>query len=379
MDLIIRLQVYIVSLSVLLIIYIQLKEESESYSVHDQLFRYMVVSTIATLVFEAISWSADGKLGTVAYIINMSVNILLFMTNTIPLTLWTLYIVETTNSHKGPIIKGLLIMKTLVIINMLMALSAPINQKYFYIDANNVYHRGEWSIIGNMVHVILIIVSFLIISHNWDKVNQKNRRPILLFTVPPTIGFIVQTMYYGTSLVWPGATISILMSYIMLQSQVVKVDYLTGLYNRRELDSYIDRKIRNLPKSKKFAGVMIDLDDFKKINDQYGHSVGDKAIKTAASLIKRSFKKDDFVARYGGDEFVIILDIKEEQEMSHKVQHLKRQFELFNKEKEDVFRLEISVGYGIYTWGDGQGDEFLHHLDQLMYENKKERKSRKEG
>jgi len=379
LDLIIRLQVYIVSLSVLLIIYIQLKEESESYSVHDQLFRYMVVSTIATLVFEAISWSADGKLGTVAYIINMSVNILLFMTNTIPLTLWTLYIVETTNSHKGPIIKGLLIMKTLVIINMLMALSAPINQKYFYIDANNVYHRGEWSIIGNMVHVILIIVSFLIISHNWDKVNQKNRRPILLFTVPPTIGFIVQTMYYGTSLVWPGATISILMSYIMLQSQVVKVDYLTGLYNRRELDSYIDRKIRNLPKSKKFAGVMIDLDDFKKINDQYGHSVGDKAIKTAASLIKRSFKKDDFVARYGGDEFVIILDIKEEQEMSHKVQHLKRQFELFNKEKEDVFRLEISVGYGIYTWGDGQGDEFLHHLDQLMYENKKERKSRKEG
>ena len=373
LDLIVRLQVYILSLSVLLILYIQLREESQLYSVRDRLFRYLILSTMITLILEAITWSLDGNPGTIAYRVNVISNTLLFMVNTIPLTIWTVYIIATANTDKKPIIKGFIILKFFVMIHILIALSAPINQKYFYIDANNIYHRGEWYSIGNTIHVILIVVNFLVILHNWDKINQRNRVPMLLFMLPPIIGFIAQVMFYGTNLVWPGATISILMSYIMIQSQVAKTDYITGLYNRRELDSYIDRKINNLPKNKQFAGIMIDLDDFKNINDKHGHIVGDKAIKAAASLIKKSFKRDDFVARYGGDEFVAILDVKDKKECSHKIDHLKRQFELFNEKNEEIFKLKISLGYSIYRKENGQGEEFIHYLDQLMYENKHER------
>lgn len=377
LDLIVKLQVYIVPLLILLILYIQLKEESQSFSLNDQLFSYLILSTMATLIFEATSWAANGNTGTTAYIMNVSSNTLLLAINTVPLTMWALYIIATVNQEKQIVIKYAAILGIPVVINMLIALSTPINQKYFYIDENNLYHRGEWANIAIAIHGALFITDILITLYNWGRINQRNRVPMLFFLVPPMAGFIGQMKFYGTSLVWPGATVSILMSYIMIQSQVVKTDYLTGLYNRRELDSYIDRKIRSLPQGKFFAGLMIDLDDFKEINDKYGHAVGDQAIKVAAFLIKKSVKKDDFVARYGGDEFLIILDIKTEEELNYKINNIKKQFKLFNDKNEEIFKLKISIGGSIYTKESGQGEAFIHHLDQLMYENKCERKLRK--
>ncbi len=94
---------------------------------------------------------------------------------------------------------------------------------------------------------------------------------------------------------------------------------------------------------------MIDLDEFKKINDKYGHITGDIALRNIAAIMTRSFPKDAFIARYGGDEFTVLLNIKDEKSLCDQIEIFKKQVELFNQKGKEVFNLKISLGYSVYT------------------------------
>ncbi len=92
-----------------------------------------------------------------------------------------------------------------------------------------------------------------------------------------------------------------------LRAQSTK-DPLTGLYNRRYLQEMLDREIRRAVRSEQPLGIlMLDLDHFKNFNDTYGHEAGDAVLREAASLLVRSIRAEDFVCRYGGEEFVVVL------------------------------------------------------------------------
>ena len=97
----------------------------------------------------------------------------------------------------------------------------------------------------------------------------------------------------------------------MLQNTSLGVDFLTGLHNRRKLDELLQDRVARYAPDRPFAGIMIDIDDFKEINDNLGHAVGDTALAETAHLISRCVRAGDSVARYGGDEFVVLLAIKE--------------------------------------------------------------------
>jgi diguanylate cyclase (GGDEF)-like protein len=85
-------------------------------------------------------------------------------------------------------------------------------------------------------------------------------------------------------------------------------DEVTGLLNRRQLDAEIEREIERAKRYKHpIAGIMINIDDFKEINDARGHLMGDVALKRIAAAVKDSVRKVDLAGRYGGDEFLVIL------------------------------------------------------------------------
>lgn len=376
MELIIRLQVHMVSFAVLITIYTQLKYEVQIFSKREKTFKYLTLSMMFPLVLEALTWMVNGYPGRAAWVIHVVLDVLLFMSNIFPLAIWTYYIILTINPKKKDIFIKYIPVIILVTINIYLAITTPITNKFFVIDANNIYHRGEWIMVSNGIFALLFMYDLLLVVSNWKKINQRERIPMLFFLLPPLIGFIFQMRFYGTSLIWPGCTISVLVVYIMIQSQIVKTDYLTGLYNRRQLDFYLNRKIASLTDSKRFAGIMIDLDDFKLINDQYGHSMGDEALRSAATLINKSFYRDVFIARYGGDEFTVLMNMKDEKELDDKIKILKNNFELFNQKNKKKYKLKISLGYSIYTSEYGNASIFLEHLDGLMYKDKKERKSK---
>ena len=120
---------------------------------------------------------------------------------------------------------------------------------------------------------------------------------------------------------------------------------------------------------------MIDVDYFKKINDTYGHSVGDEALIDVARVI--TFGKPDkaIATRFAGDEFIILIKDTREKEVQHVLKNLHDEVDLFNRTENRQYKLSLSMGYSIYRPGKDSVDDFLKHMDDNMYEEKQIRHS----
>lgn len=116
---------------------------------------------------------------------------------------------------------------------------------------------------------------------------------------------------------------------------------------------------------------MIDLDGFKSINDTYGHDVGDNALKIASNLLKSCIRSNDFIGRFGGDEFIIILDLCNRIEIEEIIARINNSFLEYNNFSDQPFNLSASMGYDVYEYDSGMTTEdFKKHIDKLMYRDK---------
>lgn len=376
-DIFIRLQVYILSFLMLLVMYVQLVKAGVKSFLQHHLFKLLILSTMFAVFMEAASWVFDGRPGPAVRDMSTAANVLLLSCNITPLIIWTLYVDLQIYNDMSRIKKSLIPYFVLLIINAFFAVTAPINGLYFYLDAKNFYHRGPLAPAAIALYYLFFVYNILMVIKHWKHLNRRSRIPLLLFALPPLSGFFFQMVYYGMNLVWAGVCLSILMVYITVQNQVMSTDYLTDLYNRRQLDYYLESRIKSLSKHKQFAGIMIDIDNFKRINDKYGHITGDRAIETAASILKHYFDHNDFIARYAGDEFVILLDIREGESLKDIAGGLQKQVALYNEKSTESFEIQFSMGYAIYTVDNGQSpEEFLNRLDKLMYEDKASRRAK---
>ncbi len=145
-------------------------------------------------------------------------------------------------------------------------------------------------------------------------------------------------------------------------------DFLTTLPNRRMLIQYMDLLIHQ---EKKFAVVMMDMDDFKSVNDKYGHTVGDEVIKAYANRLASVKRKQDFVARYGGDEFIVIID--DYADDTELVNLIKNKLETINSciiiEKISVY-INASVGISVYPLHAKDVTSMITYADEALYKVK---------
>lgn len=145
-------------------------------------------------------------------------------------------------------------------------------------------------------------------------------------------------------------------------------DDLTGLHNRRSCLKNIDKLMKS---DTPFSICMIDLDDLKYVNDQFGHFYGDEYIKTVATQLKQSIRDIDFVYRYGGDEFVVLLSNCKEKDAEEKMAMID------NKISSEQNGYPMSMSYGVvYVTKEINLplDEIIHRADEKMYEFKRNRK-----
>jgi diguanylate cyclase (GGDEF)-like protein len=145
-------------------------------------------------------------------------------------------------------------------------------------------------------------------------------------------------------------------------------DYLTNCYNRRffmqKLEEEIERAKRN---GNKFSLIMLDIDRFKSINDRFGHNAGDLVLKSMAEMIKNRIRKIDTLARWGGEEFVLLLPDTPVENAARLAEELRES--LSRMDIQGVGRVTASFGVAGYCPGDSV-DSLVNKADNMMYEAK---------
>lgn len=166
--------------------------------------------------------------------------------------------------------------------------------------------------------------------------------------------------------------------YLKIQHDQIKelseTDHLTGLYNRQTFDSHLDLKFpQAVHKAEPLSLVMLDIDNFKKINDSYGHQVGDECLKAVAEFLRQAnLRKNDFVARYGGEEMVIVLtntDIKSAEEISQRICDGLSQIELHSDEGTIVLTASFGIAELIFNQVENTS-ELIKLADDALYQAK---------
>lgn len=160
--------------------------------------------------------------------------------------------------------------------------------------------------------------------------------------------------------------------------KAAKKDGLTGLHNRSFFDARLKDALELLNNGgETFLVVLFDVDKFKSINDTFGHVAGDKVLKVVAQTLRESFRKNDFIARYGGDEFVVIIEGLSE-EMAH--ERTARFTKNFSEKQftsamagKDI-NINISAGIAVADAGEGP-DDLIRRADLAMYDSKKKKHS----
>lgn len=157
---------------------------------------------------------------------------------------------------------------------------------------------------------------------------------------------------------------------------VAKKDGLTGLYNRQAFDRRLQEALKGLEEGgETFSIVIFDVDKFKWINDNLGHVAGDKVLQSVAENLKETFRKNDFIARYGGDEFAVVVegmseDMARERILKFSKSFSKHRFVSHAMSKE--ISVSLSAGVAEAFTGEAMND-LIHRADMAMYTLKKEK------
>ena len=156
------------------------------------------------------------------------------------------------------------------------------------------------------------------------------------------------------------------------------VDDLTQLYNARHF--YLQLKIE-LDRSNRYGQpltlLLLDLDDFKAFNDTYGHVEGDQVLRRLGQVVKRCLRETDFAFRYGGEEFTILLPMTTDRDAAVTAERIRAELkeEIFSPAPGQDVHMTVSIGLGQYRPQEDM-KAFVHRVDQLMYQAKKNGKDR---
>lgn len=154
-------------------------------------------------------------------------------------------------------------------------------------------------------------------------------------------------------------------------------DFLTGLYNRRyffaTMQSHFEKALRE---SEKFAIAMIDIDHFKKINDSYGHDTGDKVINAVADTLRANTNQDDMVARFGGEEFCVVLKNVAPPRALDVFENLRAKIEAYGVSVSDGNTIHFTASIGVLLTPEESLEESINQADMLLYSAKQQGRNR---
>ena len=263
-------------------------------------------------------------------------------------------------------------MTVLVIGHAILEVISGFNGFIFYVDAQNRYYHGS----GYWVYFAIYVgcsIYFVLKCVKFGRHYQTKDRTILVmmlcfFMFGTTIGMVLS----GVRIAYLSVAIDTIIFYVYYTGIVEKTDALTGMLNRRSYESRIARAQRPM------LIYYIDVDDFKSVNDTYGHQSGDACLKHTAHFIRSFFETktlDGSCYRIGGDEFCVLVEYGE-RITADAIPALNAQFtqKLQEERAKDEALASVSIGYSVFDPDQTDIASAIQEADASMYANKRQKK-----
>ncbi len=341
------------------------------------LFARVKICFMVAAMADMFSWIFNAELGNMARTALYLSNMVFLFAECLGLAMWFMYVryrlTGNTSSRKQ-----YLSFCAFFIVLAAVLFSTPINGIFFTLSETNVYSRTAWTDVMSIFQIMLMLYASFSCLRQKSKEQLPERRKecdtLASFIFPLLIGGLIQFFEFGLNLIIPCGTMAIISVDITLMGQKILQDPLTGLNNRGALDRYILTVEQDTRRFSESIGVMMmDIDDFKGINDTCGHAAGDKALVLFADTLRRSCNNTDvFICRYGGDEFAIVARNIEEPKLNAIKKNLIKNLEEVNQIKDRGFELHSSVG-SVYLekMHAAKVMELIKKADLQLYEQKK--------
>ncbi|WP_317314687.1 GGDEF domain-containing protein [Holdemanella biformis] len=332
----------------------------------EKAYNFMLIVTFIATINETLSFIIDARPGFIFHILQYISNTISSASSGIIGYCWCLFVeYHIHRNFKRIKKKSRILAVPLIIATILIFINLLGTGIIFDISKENVYTRGPM----NFILYIFVFVYYIESIYTVQKAKNDSILveffPIYFFIIPCMIGTMIQGFFFGISTIWLCVAIAFIIVYIEIQISISFIDDLSGLYNRKYMNHYLN-KLQN-DKTKHVYGFLMDINDFKAINDIYGHLKGDQAIIQFGKILQNSIDKDSVAIRMGGDEFVIFAILKSNEEglaLKKRIEQNVRQFNIHSKEP---FHLSFSIGIAKYS---GNIDTFLSAMDDSMYEAK---------
>lgn len=289
----------ILLVSLLIVIY----SKHELHTLRGRLFRILILTAIFMLVLEIHSWIYDGVEGSTFRHLNFLFNTLFTMLSTLVVAIWAIYIDYLLYNDEKRLKKMAPFYFAPVIITSILGIINIFTPILFVVSDDNIYSRlpGIWT--GVILTYTIYLYVLAIVLKELKRLSSNFVIGVMMFLILPLVAGVIQLQYLGLTLIWPSTSMAILFSYLLFETTSSSLDYLTGIHTRLRAEDYMKGLMR---KRRTFTVIMMDMDDFKHLNDTYGHHIGDNALVEMAYILKQVFDKKDVVARFGGDEFIVV-------------------------------------------------------------------------
>ena len=371
MQIFLRIDQNLFMAAVCLIVYFSSRKLAEKRLLHNRIFRWLVLTVFCLLILEALTWVLDGTDEIVLVDCNYVVTILLFLLTPVPAALWALYVKGQLFHDKEVFKRDIFLYSIPVIVSAVLTFITPFSNLLFYYDAAHVYHRGALYPLLALVSIYPFLIAIVTATVHRKRVSKRFYRLLVLFSLLILSAVAAQVLIYGISVIWSTITITALLTHTNLQNDQAFFDHLTGVFNRRQMDIYLSDRVALAAAGRPLSCILLDVNRFKSINDSLGHTVGDDALKSAACILKTSIRKEDFLSRYGGDEFVILSEIDDEALLESMIRRIGETARAYNETAGKPYAISFSVGYLVYPKDSNMTEtEFLDAVDKRMYRDK---------
>ncbi|MDR1785475.1 MAG: GGDEF domain-containing protein, partial [Spirochaetaceae bacterium] len=284
---------------------------------------------------------------------------------------YVLIFIDYTVGRSVPRTRKLIIAVWVIIAVYMISLGANFRRGFYFTVSrpDNLYHQGRFFIIPAAVSGLALVLGLLeaLVLSIRRRGLFRGRRFTLTVTLLLGIPGALDLFFNTVSLLWVGFSAALLCAYFFIISIDLRSDALTGAGNRFAFNEFLE-KLNRQTKKDTWSLIMLDMDGLKKINDTLGHVTGDQALCDMASIIAAAAGVNDFTARYGGDEFIIVTQTDPAALMSR----IKGAMGDLNQGGTRPYKIHMSYGCDSFTTGsDLDLDDFLRHVDSLMYKQKR--------